>query len=223
MMFNIFYIITLLILLFEIKKIISLTLYEQTESSTSVVGETLLKVDDLCVIKDIECYLNCDSLSIGNVPCQDKQYKHKCTNQYCAKDKIKCEKFQKLNTIYKLIKSSKTYEKKIKNFDLLKMNLKHCNVETYTWNILKNVHVINENCQIKNSLETFYNNSLYMIKIKECSSGLEKTGIQLCKNHKLGCEKLFNSDFTSHSSFIELNSKYYYYLFIIFYILSLFL
>jgi hypothetical protein len=221
MMFNTFHIVTALIL---IKKIISLNeqQQQQTESSTLVAGETLLRVDDLCVIKDIECYLNCDSLSIGNVPCQDKQFKHKCTNQYCAKDKIKCEKFQKLNTISKLIKSSKTYEKKIKNFDLLKMNLKHCNVETYTWNILKNVHVINENCQIKNSLETFYNNSLYMIKIKECSSGLEKTGIQLCKSHKLGCEKLFNSDFTSHSSFIELNSKYIYYLFIIF-ILLLFL
>jgi len=211
-MFNTFHIVTALIL---IKKIISLNeqqqqQQQQTESSTLVAGETLLRVDDLCVIKDIECYLNCDSLSIGNVPCQDKQFKHKCTNQYCAKDKIKCEKFQKLNTISKLIKSSKTYEKKIKNFDLLKMNLKHCNVETYTWNILKNVHVINENCQIKNSLETFYNNSLYMIKIKECSSGLEKTGIQLCKSHKLGC------------AFIELNSKYIYYLFIIF-ILFLFL
>jgi len=191
-----------------------------TESDTAEAiadAVSYVKIDDLCVIKDIECYLNCDTLSVGNVPCQDKDFQYKCTNQYCSKNENKCRKFQSLTTISKLIKSSKTYEKKIKNFNLLKLNLKHCNIETFTWNILKNKNVKNENC---NSKQNRYNknSSFYMIKIAECSIGLEKMGIQLCKNHKTGCGKLLKTVLKNQAEFYSSQFTLFvnYYLFIIF-------
>lgn len=157
---------------------------EKYESSSKIK----LKATDFCVIKEVDCYINCIE---HEKKCEGK-YKYPCGLQYCAKSEEVCEKFQNLVMFVDLIKNPLSYESKINKIKLLKMNIGTCHLNAYEWSS-PNMTLNRKDCSLREESDS------YLIKLVDCSfkqSSINKNFSQeLCTLHKAGCSSynLINS------------------------------
>lgn len=178
-----------------------------------------VKATDLCIVPDMNCYLNCNAHEDKIYKCHG-EFNHECSVKYCAKSNEVCERFQSSLVFLSVIKNSAQYGKKLERFQMLIKNMAVCSLSSYSWSA-NSTKISEYNCllNVKDTIQS------YLIWLNDCPCKRNSSSLcarDLCTIHKRECNRILWKELVSNgSNFVDLYSLVLIFCFIFLIVISL--